>query len=69
MSEKQQYLRKLVQVTVADRYKVIRHLECGHTHTFEALCGEAEKLAADARKLIGTKDYCSQCAAEQEQQG
>jgi hypothetical protein len=64
MSEKQA-MRKLVKVTVEQEHIVVRHLECGHTNRFEALCGEAESLAAQARKLIGTKDYCSQCAEKE----
>lgn len=52
--------------TVEQEHLVVRHLECGHTNAFEALHGEAQALAADARKLIGTKDYCSQCAAKEE---
>lgn len=62
MSE--QHMQKLVNVTVEDGYKVIRHFACGHTSVFEALQGEADDLAAAARQLIGTKDYCAQCAKE-----
>jgi hypothetical protein len=66
MSEKQPHMRNLVDVTVEDRVFVARHLACGHTLRFECLFGEAGREAAAARHLIGTKVYCTQCAAEQE---
>lgn len=61
MSE-QQYMRKLLRVTVEDRVVVARHLECGHVLRFECLFGEAEAVAADARRFIGSKVYCAECA-------
>jgi len=73
--EQSKYMRRLVNVTAEDGYKVIRHLSCGHRIVRETLFGEADALAAqarqliEARRLVGVYDYCSQCAAEQEQQG
>ena len=62
----QVYMRKLLRVTVEDEHFVVRHLECGHVVRFECLFGEAERVAAEARQLIGTKIHCEKCAAKEE---
>lgn len=58
----ERHMRKLLKVTTDGGYLVLRHLECGHVLPFECLFGDAAQVAAEARRFVGTKLYCTKCA-------